>query len=78
MSVIANEFRSYRLDGDDDDYSSSMRWGVLICKSVSVPNVTIVQPRDINFRGRTTFIGSNFFIVCFARIKNFSFNFLVF
>ena len=29
-------------------------WGVLIYKSVSDPNVTIVQPRDMNFRGRNT------------------------
>ena len=32
------------------------QWGVVIYKSISDPNVTIVQPRDLNFRGRTTFI----------------------
>ena len=32
------------------------QWGVLIYKSVSDLNVTIVQPRDLNFRGRITFI----------------------
>ena len=48
-------------------------WGVLIYKSVSDLNVTIVQPRDMNFRGRTTFIKSNFFIVRFTRVKNFLF-----
>ena len=53
-------------------------WGVLIYKSVSDPNVTIFQPRDMNFRGKTSFIKSNFFIVRFACLKNFSFNFLVF
>ena len=53
-------------------------WGVLIYKSFSDLNVTIVQPRNINFRGRTSFIRSNFFIVRFARLKNFSFNFFVF
>ena len=53
-------------------------WGVLIYKSVSDLNVTIVQPRDINFRGRTTLTWSNFFIVRFARVKNIPFNFLVF
>ena len=53
-------------------------WGVLIYKSVSDLNVTIVQPRDMNFRGRTTYTGSNFFIVYFACVKNFPFNFLVF
>ena len=53
-------------------------WGVLIYKSVSDLNVTMVQPRDMNFRGRTTFTWSNFFVVRFARVKNCSFNFLVF
>ena len=53
-------------------------WGVLIYKSVSDLYVTIVQPRDMNFRGRITITRSNFFIVRFARVKNFPFNFLVF
>ena len=53
-------------------------WGVLIYKSVSDLNVTIGQPRDLNFLGRTTFTGSNFFVVCIAHVKNFPFNFLVF
>ena len=53
-------------------------WGVLIYKSVSDPTVTIVQPRHMNFKGRATINGSNFFIVRFTRLKNFSFNFLVF
>ena len=51
---------------------------MFIYKSVSDLNVTIVQPRDMNFRDRISFTGSNFFIVRFARIKNFPFNFLVF
>ena len=65
---------------DDEEVASDdpSRWGVLIYKSVSDPNVTIVQPKDMNFSGRTSLIGSNFFIVHFARIKNFPFNFLVF
>ena len=54
------------------------QWGVLIYKRVSDLIVTIVQPRDMNFKGRTTFTGSNFFIVHFPRVKNFPFNFLVF
>ena len=55
-----------------------LHWGVLIYKSVSVLYVTIVQPRDVNFRSRTTFTGSNFFAVRFARVKNIPFNFFVF
>ena len=51
-----------------------MGWGVLIYKSVSDLNVTIVQPRDMNFRARTTLTGSNFFFIHFACIKNFPFN----
>ena len=31
-------------------------WGVLKCKSISGLNVTLVQPRDMNFMGKTTFI----------------------
>ena len=46
------------------------RWGVLIYKSVSVLNVNIGQPRDLNFRGRTTFTGSNVFVIRFAHHKN--------
>ena len=57
--------------------SSRPYWGVLIYKSVSDPNVTKIQP-DINFRGRTTYIGSNLILVRFARVKNFLFNFLLF
>ena len=63
-------------DGGRD--GGSIHWGVLIYKSVSGLNVTIVQPRDMNFSGRTTFIGSNFFINHFACVKIFPFNFLVF
>ena len=54
------------------------RWGVLIYKSVSDLNITITQSRDINFMGKTTFTGSNFCIVFFARIENFLFIFFVF
>ena len=57
---------------------STSHWGVLIYKSVSDLNVTIVQPRNMNFMGKTAFIWSNFFIVRFAHIKNLPFNFLVF
>ena len=53
-------------------------WGVLIYKSVSDLLVTMEQPRDKNFMGRTTFIWSNFFIIRFAHIKNCPFNFFVF
>ena len=53
-------------------------WGVLIYKSVSDPNVTIAPPRNINFRGKIIFIGSDFLIVRFASIKNFPIIFLVF
>ena len=38
----------------------------------------ILMLRDMNFRGRTTFNGSNFFFVCFAHLKNCPFHFLVF
>ena len=55
-----------------------VHWGVLMYKSVSDLNVTVVQPRDMNFMVRTTFIKSNFFINRFARIKNCPFNFIVF
>ena len=55
-----------------------LQWGVLIYKSFSYLNVTIVQPRVMNFRGRTSLIRSNFIIIRFARLKNFTFNFLVF
>ena len=51
---------------------------VFVYKSVFDLNVTIIQPRDMNFMGRTTFTWSNFSIVCFARFKNFPFNFFVF
>ena len=54
------------------------RWGVPIYNSVSDLNVTIVQPGDMNFRPRTTFTKLKFFIVRFACVKNFAFNFLVF
>ena len=54
------------------------RWGVLIYKSVADLIVTIVQPREMNFKGRTTFIWSIFFIIHFARVKNFPFNFFPF
>ena len=53
-------------------------WGVLIYKSVSDLTVTIVQPRDMDFMNKTTLTVSNFFIVRFARVKKFFFNFLVF
>ena len=56
----------------------TLDWGVLIYKSVSDLYVTIRQPRDLNFRGRNTFKGSNFFVIRFARHKNCPFNFLVF
>ena len=46
-------------------------------QNVSDLNVTIVQLRDMNFMGKTTFVGSNSFVVRFARIKNFPFNFFV-
>ena len=36
---------------------------MLIYKSVSDLNITIVLPRNMNFMGRATFVGSNFFIV---------------
>ena len=54
------------------------RWGVVIYKSFSDLNVTTVQPKELNFSGKTFFIWSNFFIVRFARVKNFPFYFFVF
>ena len=46
------------------------RSGVLIYKSVSDFYVTIVQPGDDDFMGRTTFAKSNFVTVRFAHAKN--------
>ena len=43
-------------------------WGVFMYKSVSDLNVTIVQPRDMNFM-------ANFFIARFARIKDYPLSF---
>ena len=48
--------------------------GVLIYKSIFDFNVTIVQPRDDDFMGRTAFAMSNFVTVHFAHAKNY-FNF---
>ena len=44
--------------------------GVLIYKSVSDFNVTIGQPGDDNFMGRTAFVESNFVTVRFAHTEN--------
>ena len=55
-----------------------LRWGVLIYKSDYDLDVTLVQPRDVDFRSRTIFIGLNFFAIRCARVKNIPFNFLVF
>ena len=44
--------------------------GVLIYKSVFDFNVTIVQPGDDNFMGRTAFAMSNIVSVRFAHTKN--------
>ena len=52
-------------------------WGVFIYKSVFDLSVTKVQPGDVNFMGRIIFSGSNLFIVHFACIKNFPFNFFL-
>ena len=52
-------FRADGVGGMVDELAVSYyvdQWGVLIYKSVSDLNVTIVQPRDLNFRGRITFI----------------------
>ena len=46
--------------------------GVLIYKSVFDFNVTIVQPGEDDFMGRTTFAMSNFVSVRFAQAKNYS------
>ena len=54
-----------------------LRWGVLIYKSDYDLDVTLVQPRDVDFRSRTIFIGLNFFAIRCARVKNIPFNFLV-
>ena len=67
-----------RMRGETKSRTKPRGWGVLIYKSFSDLNVTIVQPRHMNFRGRTTLTGSNFFIVRFAQIKNYPFNFYVF
>ena len=70
----AFQVHGYRLSLSQIGIHSQVRllpWGVLIYKSVSDLNVTIGQPRHLNFRGRTIFIRSNFFVVCFARHKNF-------
>ena len=44
--------------------------GVLIYKSIFDFNVTIVQPGDDHFMGRTAFAMSNFVTVRFAQAKN--------
>ena len=59
-------------------YCQRCYWGVLIYKSVSDLIVTIVQPRDMNFMGKTNLTGSNFFFYSFCTCQNFSFNFIVF
>ena len=46
------------------------RSGVLIYKSVSDFNVTVVQPGDDDFMGRTAFVKSNFVSIRFAHTKN--------
>ena len=55
-----------------------LRWGVLVYKSVSDLNVTVVWPRNMNFRGRTNFTWTNFCFVHFECVKSFSISFLVF
>ena len=57
-------------DNDDDERLMIHHWGVFIYKSVSDLNITIVELRDMNFKGKNTFIGSNFFDVCFVNTKN--------
>ena len=52
--------------------SYGQRSGVLIYKSVFDFNVTIAQPGEDDFMGRTTFTMSNFVSVRFAQAKNFS------
>ena len=59
----------------EDDFllragSNVVHSGVLIYKSISDFNVTIVQPGDDNFMGRTAFVKSNFVSVRFAHTKN--------
>ena len=49
--------------------------GVLIYKSVFDFNVTIAQPGDDDFMGRTAFAMSNFVSVRFAHAKNCSHSF---
>ena len=48
-------------DNDDNERLMIHHWGVFKYKGVSDLNVSILQPRDMNFMGRNTFTGSNFF-----------------
>ena len=51
ISVLYLEWRGNR-KGDKTDLVME-RWGVLIYKSVSDLNITVTQPRDMNFMGKT-------------------------
>ena len=59
-------------DNDDDERLMIHHWGVFIYKSVSDLNITILQPKDMNFMGRNTFTGSNFFHIRFVHTKNYA------
>ena len=73
-TVPSPDFNRYNYPSDP--YNSTLDpygWsGVLIYKSVSDFNVTIVQPGGDIFIGRTAFVKSNFATVRFAHTKNWS------
>ena len=49
-----------------------------VYKSVSDLGITIIQPRDVDFRSRTTSTELNFFAILFACVKNTPFNYIIF
>ena len=57
-------------DGREEKYPTCQWLGIHVYKNVSDRNVTIVQPEDKNFMGRTASTRSNIFLVHFLRVKN--------
>ena len=57
---------------EKESHKTTPESGVLIYKSVFDFNVTIVQPGDDDFMGRTPFAMSKFVSVRFAHAKNYS------
>ena len=67
-TITASEARAKEMKAKADLLQDKVwDWGVLKYKSVPDLNVTIVEPRYLNFRGRATVIRSNFFVY-FARV----------